>query len=261
MRCKPKKRLGQNFLLDKNIQRKIITACGFTRQDTVLEIGAGQGDLTRLISPAAADVFALELDAGLCGILEEGLKGLTNVKIIHTDILKFDLKKYFGKREKAIKVIGNIPYYISSPIIKHLFKFRGVIETVFLTVQKEFAKRMVSSPGSKEYGSLSCFVQYYTRPKILFPIKNNSFFPVPKVDSCFIRLDIKKDLVFAGSSERLLFKIIRSAFNKRRKTLRNSLEGVVREARLNRFFERYNILPNTRPERLSLNDFIALASI
>lgn len=263
MLCKPKKRLGQNFLVDKNVQRKIITACEFAPRDTVLEIGAGQGELTRLISPLVREIYALEIDACLCRILREDLRTLPNVKIINADILKFDLKKYFtakeGISEKGIKVAGNIPYYISSPIIGRLFKFRSLIDTVFLTVQKEFAGRMASGPGSKEYGSLSCFTQYYSNPKILFSIKNNSFFPVPKVDSCLVRLDIKKGLILEAGRERLLFKIIRCAFNQRRKTLRNSLEGVVSRRKLGSFFERYGIPRDTRPEKLSLSDFIALA--
>lgn len=261
MYTKPKKRLGQNFLVDKNIQRKIISACEFKPSDIVLEIGAGRGELTGLIAERVAKIYALEIDTRLCGILKENLEGKSNVEMINRDVLRFDLKKYFSKLEAKIKVIGNIPYYITTPIIEHLFKFRDKVDTIFITVQQEFARRMAAQPGSKDYGSFSCFSQYYAEPKIIFPIKRTSFSPSPKVGSCFLRMNIKRKLPLGEEEEDLLFKVIRAAFNKRRKTLRNSLKGVISSQKLEQFFSRHSLDKNIRPEDLSLQHFASLAAL
>ena len=259
MYSKPKKSLGQNFLFDKNIQRKICAACDLESSDIVLEIGAGRGELTRLIAEKVAKIYALEIDVSLCQILKDNVSGYSNIEIINQDILRFNLRRYF--KNGGIKVIGNIPYYITTPIIERLLDFRDRIDIIFLTVQKEFAKRMTAKPGSKDYGSFSCFVKYYTEPKILFPIKRTSFFPSPKVDSSLLKLQIRPNSCLKPKEERLLFRIIRAAFNKRRKTLRNSLEGVISEDKLEEFFNRYSIDKNIRPEGLSLKDFVNLANI
>ncbi len=248
-------------MTDKNIRNKIIAACDLKPSDIILEIGAGRGELTELIAKEVNKIYALEIDPYLCEILREDLKERLNAKIINQDILKFDLKKYLLKPGYKIKAIGNIPYYISSPVIEYLFKFRQVIDTVFITVQKEFARRMVAAPGSKEYGSFSCFVQYYAEPKILFYIKNTCFFPSPKVDSCFLRMAIRDNLGLCAKKEGLLFKVIRAAFNKRRKTLRNSLDGVIPQGKLEAFFHKYRILNNIRPEDLRLQDFVNLINL
>jgi 16S rRNA (adenine1518-N6/adenine1519-N6)-dimethyltransferase len=255
---KPKKSLGQNFLIDKNIQRKIIEACVFKASDNVLEIGAGRGELTRLITERVAKIYALEIDAQLCEILKTNLKDKPNVEIVNQDILKFNLNRHFSKPKGRIKVIGNIPYYITTPIIAHLLNFKDRIETIFLSVQKEFGIRMTAHPGSKDYGSFSCFIQYHTDPRIVFSIKRRSFFPPPKVDSSFLRMDIKRRLPLRRKQEELFFKIIRAAFNKRRKTLRNSLDGIMLPQKLEQFFIKYSIDRNIRPELLSLQDFTAL---
>jgi 16S rRNA (adenine1518-N6/adenine1519-N6)-dimethyltransferase len=265
MPVKPKKSLGQNFLVDKNIQRKIISSCGFTPSDIVLEIGAGRGELTRLVAEQVNRVYALEIDRSLCGILEENAGDNANVKVINQDILKFNLEEYLEKGEdklKAkVKVVGNIPYYISSPVLERLIEFRHKIDVIFITVQKEFAKRVTAKEGTKEYGSFSCFTQYYTEPKALFFIKNTSFWPSPKVDSCFLRLKIRRMPAVKVTYEGEFFKIIRAAFNKRRKTLRNSLDAVLPRYKLNAFFEKYGVDANIRPEKLSLQDFANLANI
>ncbi len=258
MRHKPKKGLGQNFLVDKNLQRKIISACEFEPFDTVLEIGPGRGELTKLIADKVLLLYALEIDGSLCGALREEFKDSPNVKIIHQDILRSKPQDYLGKPGQKIKVIGNIPYYITTPIIEHLLKYREYIATVFLTVQKEFGRRMTAAAGSKEYGSLSCFVQYYAEAAILFNLKNTCFFPAPKVDSCFLRLNIKKELPLDAERERLLFRVVRAGFNQRRKTLRNSLKGVLPRGKLDLYFSRYGLDANTRPEELSCQDFINL---
>lgn len=261
MLVRPKKRLGQNFLIDKNIQRKIIDACELEPCDIVVEIGAGRGELTRLLADKVKSVYAFEIDSGLCGILNSELKEYSNVKVINQDILKFNSKKAFAKLKNKIKLVGNIPYYITTPIIEFFFKHRDKIDEVFITVQKEFAQRMIASCSSQQYGALSCFVQYHTSPRILFQIKKNCFYPVPKVDSSFIHLKIKDKSPVRIKKEKILFRLIRAAFNQRRKTLRNSLEGIISRERLELFFNKYRIDCNIRPEKLSLKDFKNLIEI
>jgi 16S rRNA (adenine1518-N6/adenine1519-N6)-dimethyltransferase len=261
MHIKPKKGLGQNFLIDKNIQRKIIAACQFKSSNTVLEIGAGRGELTRLLADTVGRLFALEIDPFLSKILQDDFKGYPNIKIINGDILKFNLRRYFSKLKNKIKIIGNIPYYITTPIIEHLLKSRDKIDTIFLTVQKEFAKRITATSSSGDYSSFSCFLQYYTNPQILFSINKTCFRPMPKVDSSFLRLEIRQKAAVITKNEKLFFQIIRSAFNKRRKTLRNSLRDRVSPEKLDKFFIKYGINRNIRPENLTLQDFANLTNI
>ena len=261
MYLKPKKRLGQNFLIDKNIQNKIINACNLRSCDTVLEIGAGRGELTQLIAQRVNKVYAFEIDRDLCSILKDNLINHKNAAIINKDFLKVDLREYFKKSDHKVKVIGNIPYYITTPIIEYLLKYKHNLEIIFLTVQKEFALRMLSKAGNKDYGSFSCFIQYYTRPKKLFFITRACFRPIPKVDSCFLELGIRQAPPVKIENEELLFKIIRAAFNKRRKTLRNSLKGIITSEGLEEFFVKYDIDSNIRPESLTLEDFAKLSEI
>lgn len=244
---KPKKHLGQNFLVDQNIQKKIIACLELIKSDTVFEIGAGKGEITRQIAASAKKVLAVEIDKDLCTILEQNLQECPNVKIICQDILNLNLNLILSGTKA--KVFGNIPYYISSPIIEHLFKYSDKIDSIFLTVQKEFAQRLVAKPGGKIYGSFSCFVQYYTQPSIEFIIKKGCFHPVPKVDSAFVKLDVRKAPAVKVKDEELLFKIIRTAFGQRRKMLRNSLKGLVPLEKMPQ---------NLRPEELSLADFAKL---
>ncbi|MDD5692441.1 MAG: 16S rRNA (adenine(1518)-N(6)/adenine(1519)-N(6))-dimethyltransferase RsmA [Candidatus Omnitrophica bacterium] len=262
MRLKPKKRLGQNFLKDKNIQRKIIRSCALSGEDIVLEIGAGLGDLTNQLALAAKDVYALEIDRNLIPELEKNTTSLANCRVIKADILEFDINKFIreNKITQKIKVIANIPYYISSPIIERLIQYRAGISKIFLTVQKEFGRRVAASPGGKEYGSFSCFSQYYLKPKILFEIKKNSFFPAPKVDSCFLSLEVREKPAVQVEDEEKFFKLLRAAFNQRRKTLRNSLEGIVEPESLKEFLDSAGIDVNARPEMFSLSQFADLSN-
>lgn len=263
MHIKPRKRLGQNFLTDANVRRRIISSCQLTGEDSVLEIGSGKGELTRLIAQYAKRVIGLEIDQRLSQALTENLTQCENVKILRKDILKLNLKKEVlipGQITGKIKVIGNIPYYISTPIIEFIIDNKDSISSAFLTVQKEFAKRITAVCGSKDYGSFSCFVQYYTLPKVLFNISKNSFFPVPKVDSSFLTLAIRERPAVEVINEKLFFKIIRSAFGQRRKTLKNSLSGVISQETLGSFFLKKTIDPRTRPECLTLQDFASLAN-
>lgn len=263
MHVKPKKSLGQNFLIDKNIRQKIIASLELKPADIVLEIGSGHGELTGLIAESVTKLYALEIDTALYAKLKDNLKAQANIEILNKDILRFNFKKYFSKPQyykNRIKVFGNIPYYISSPIIEHLFKFKDIIDVVFITLQREFAKRITATPGSKDYGAFSCFVQYYGEPKIILNIKKTCFLPPPKVDSCLVRLRIRRDPPVRVQDKRLFFKIIRAGFNKRRKTLKNSLAGVIPQEKLGRFFKKYSIDNRIRPERLSLEDFANLSN-
>jgi 16S rRNA (adenine1518-N6/adenine1519-N6)-dimethyltransferase len=255
-----KKKLGQNFLLDKNIQKKIVNCLKLKSSDIVFEIGSGRGELTRLCAKGADKIYALEIDSNLCQEMKKNLKDFSNIKVINRDILKFNLRNYFKKNKDKLKVIGNIPYYISSPILEHLIKFRDKIDTIFITVQREFAARLVAPSGSKDYGSFSCFVQYYLEPKILLNIKKTCFLPVPKIDSSLVRLKVRQKPPVNLKNESSFFKIIRTAFNQRRKTLRNSLSSIILPNKLNEFFHKYGIDVNIRPEDLTLADFANLAN-
>ncbi|MFA4888533.1 MAG: 16S rRNA (adenine(1518)-N(6)/adenine(1519)-N(6))-dimethyltransferase RsmA [Candidatus Omnitrophota bacterium] len=246
---KPKKSLGQNFLTDGNIQRKIIDSLDLRDKDIVLEIGSGGGCLTKLIAKKVLLVYAVELDSRLCALMEDDFKQIKNIKIIHADFLKLRLETFL--KTGKVKVVGNIPYYISSPIIQRLLEFKRKIDSAYLTVQKEFALRIVSPPGPKTYGSLSVFAQYHTQPEILFYISRNCFNPSPRVDSAFIRLIPKHKQILNKQEELLFFKIVRGAFMKRRKTLKNSLQGIIPQAALGSYFSQ-------RPETLSIRDFVIL---
>jgi len=262
MYVKPKKSLGQNFLTDKNIQKKIISACALSGKEVVLEIGAGMGDLTQQLAINSRRVYALEIDRRLFPCLEGKLKVYANCRLLKGNILEFDIDKFLQGEliQQKIIVIGNIPYNISSPIIERLIQYRANIDTVFMTVQKEFGRRINARAGSKEYGSFSCFVQYYAQTKIVFEIKKGSFRPVPKVDSCFLSLKFREKPPVDVREEEFLFKLIRSAFNQRRKTLRNSLSGFISLASLEAFLDEQGIDRNVRPEELRLGEFARLSN-
>lgn len=248
---KPRKSLGQNFLVDQNIANKIIQACKLQKSDRVLEIGPGLGQLTKAIAPEVKEVLGIELDRHLCENLEKNLK-FDNIRLSCQDILQFDFRKLaFFK----VKVIGNLPYYISTPIISHLLEHKDKITAIYIALQKELGERVVASPGGKEYGAFTCFVQYHTQPKILFNIKRGCFRPQPKVDSVFLELKIRENPAVAVEDEDLFFKIIRQAFNQRRKTIINGLAGLFPKSDSKSILEKARINPQLRPEQLSLEDF------
>ncbi|MDP1853264.1 MAG: 16S rRNA (adenine(1518)-N(6)/adenine(1519)-N(6))-dimethyltransferase RsmA, partial [Candidatus Omnitrophota bacterium] len=180
----PKKSLGQNFIFDENILKKIVSHLGLEKKDTVLEIGAGLGTLTNFLIKSAGEVIALEIDKRAVEVLHDKFKDEKNIEIVNQDILKYVIPRKFIR--KKLIVVGNIPFYITSPIIERLFGFRDRIDSIFLTVQKEVAKRIAAKPSTKDYGALTCFVRYHSRPEILFDIKAGSFSPAPKVDAAFI---------------------------------------------------------------------------
>ena len=260
MHTKPKKSLGQNFLIDPNIRRKIITACALAGDDCVLEIGAGRGELSRLIAPHVEKLFVVELDQRYCLALDELFSGKSNVTVINQDILTVSLGKYARRVQKKIKVIGNIPYYISSPILAYLVRNRCLIHQAFLTVQKEFAVRLCAQAASRDYGPLSCFVQYHMHARRLFPIKKTCFLPAPRVDSEFMCLTMREQPAVEVSDEDRFFAVIRRAFGQRRKMLKNSLKGIVSQEKIADFFHTRNICATARAEELTLDDFARLAS-
>ncbi len=251
MRPKPKKRLGQNFLIDPRVREKIAAACDISERDVVLEIGPGTGELTALLAHKARRFVAVELDRDLAVELKRRFAQTANVRVINGDILASEPAEIFGK-ESGIKIVGNIPYYITTPIIEWIMKSRRICSQAFLTVQKEFAERAAASPGSKIYGRLSCFIQYYSVPRVLFSIKRGSFLPAPKVDSAFLRLDIREQPLLDPEAEERFFRILRLAFGQRRKTLRNTLKGMLSPGTI-------SAISGLRPEQLSLERFLDLA--
>ena len=252
---RPKRQLGQNFLADPNIVRKIIEACNITPEESVLEIGPGQGVLTRYLVEKTKNVIAVETDPRLCKLLEEQLAG-QSIQIIHADFLKYNLDPL----PDQLKVIGNLPYYITTPILSKLAEHRRKIKSIYITVQWELGQRIAAAFDTKEYGAFSCFVQYYLEPKILFKIKNTCFRPVPKVDSCFMQLLVREQPPERANDEKLLFQIIQFAFQQRRKTILNALSAGFEKKLLQDIFVRSGISPDKRAENLALTDFIRLSN-
>lgn len=250
----PKKHLGQNFLVDPNIKNKIIAACHLQKDDIVLEIGPGPGALTRIIVAQVKTLYAVETDAGFCEDLKRD-PDLGAVKVIHGDILKYDLKSL----PPGTTVIGNLPYYISSPIIERLIGHRSIFPQCFLTVQWEFGRRLTAQPHTKDYGSLSCFAQYYGDVKILFKIPPAAFRPAPRVVSCFVAITFREPQIKAHN-EPLLFDIIRTAFQQRRKKISNSLKTFANRETLAEIFEKCRINEGNRAENLSLADYIRITN-
>lgn len=248
---RPKKFLGQNFLADRRVQEKIIHSCDLSVEDTVVEIGPGQGAITRLIAPQVKRLICIETDRDLIVPLKEEFKG-ANVEIIHADFLKWDMP--------PCKVIGNIPYYISTPIIEKLIESRARLSRAYLTVQLEFGRRMAAQAGSKEYGSLSCFAQYWADVKVMFTIKNTCFKPAPKVDSCFVRLDFTRPAKYKPNDEELLFRLVRTAFTQRRKTFVNAAAGVAEKEKLIAVLEGLKLSANVRTEQLNLHNFVDICN-
>lgn len=221
------KRFGQNFLIDTHVLDKIIAAAGITRDDMVLEIGPGIGTMTQYLAESAHCVVAVEIDTNLIPILKETLGAYDNVTVINDDILKVDIKKlaeeYNGGR--PIKVVANLPYYITTPIIMGLFESDVPIDNITVMVQKEVADRMQVGPGSKDYGALSLAVQYYAEPYIVANVPPNCFMPRPNVGSAVIRLTRHKTPPVEVQDPALMFKLVRASFNQRRKTLQNGLKN------------------------------------
>lgn len=261
------KKFGQNFLIDGHVLDKIIAGAGVTKDDMVLEIGPGIGTMTQYLAEAAGKVVAVEIDRNLLPILQETLADYDNVKVIHADVLSLDLEKLVQEENggRPIKVVANLPYYITTPIIMALFEQHVPLANVTVMVQKEVAARMKSGPGSKDYGALSLAVQYYAEPYIVANVPCNCFMPRPNVDSAVIRLTRYEEPPVQVKDEKMLFKIIRASFNQRRKTLQNGLNN---SSELN--FTKDQIAaaiaeagfpPSVRGEALTLEQFAKLTDI
>lgn len=221
------KRFGQNFLIDTHVLERIIEASEITKDDFVLEIGPGIGTMTQYLAEAAREVTAVEIDDALIPILKDTLKEWDNVTVLHGDILKTDIRKIADEKNQGrpIKVVANLPYYITTPIIMGLFESHVPVDSITVMVQKEVADRMQTGPGSKDYGALSLAVQYYAEPKIVANVPPNCFMPRPKVGSAVIRLTRHEVMPVETKNEKLMFSIIRASFNQRRKTLANGLKN------------------------------------
>ncbi len=257
----PLKRFGQNFLIDKNIVRKIIASVSITKDDRVLEIGPGRGILTHELAESARSVAAIEIDRGLCLELE-ARNNFPNLDILCKDILKFNIARFAKKNKiKSFKVVANLPYYITTPIIEYLFINRRYIKDIFIMVQREVAERMISCPKRKTYSAFSCFINYFSTPDALFNIKGSSFFPKPKVDSSFVRLSLFSDPVkYHGvRSEKLLFEIMRAAFGQRRKQIGGVLARKLGRQAMSKLG--CNAFLRCRAQDLSLKDFISLSNL
>ena len=221
------KKFGQNFLIDTNILEEIIDSAGITKDDMILEIGPGIGTMTQYLCEAAGAVAAVEIDKNLIPILHDTLSEYDNVEIINEDILKVDIAALAEEKNggKPIKVVANLPYYITTPIIMGLFESHVPIESITVMVQKEVADRMQCGPGSKDYGALSLAVQYYAKPEIVANVPPNCFMPRPNVGSAVIRLTRHEKPPVEVIDEKLMFRLIRASFNQRRKTLVNGLKN------------------------------------
>ena len=261
------KRFGQNFLIDTRVLDRIIEASEITKDDFVLEIGPGIGTMTQYLAYAAREVYAVEIDKSLIPILEDTLSDYDNVTVINEDILKVNIAKLAEEKNggRPIKVVANLPYYITTPIIMGLFESHVPVESITVMVQKEVADRMQVGPGTKDYGALSLAVQYYAKPYIVANVPPNCFMPRPKVGSAVIRLTRHAETPVQVDDEKLLFQIIRASFNQRRKTLANGLknyEGLSFEKEtIEAAIAECGFSPSVRGEALSLEEFAKLANV
>lgn len=260
------KKFGQNFLIDPHVLDKIIAAAEITKDDFVLEIGPGIGTLTQYLAEAAREVVAVEIDSSLIPILEDTLSSYDNVSVINEDVLKVDLKKLAEERNggKPIKVVANLPYYITTPIIMGLFESHVPLKSLTVMVQKEVALRMQAGPGTKDYGALSLAVQYYADPYLAANVPPNCFMPRPNVGSAVIRLTRFEETPVKVTDEALLFRLIRASFNQRRKTLQNGLinspELHFSKEQVAAAIETLGVSPSVRGEALTLEQFAALCN-
>ena len=261
------KKFGQNFLIDEHVLEKIISAAGIGPDDFVVEIGPGIGTMTQYLAHAARGVAAVEIDKALIPILQDTLSAYDNVTVINEDVLKVDLKELAEKMNEGrpVKVVANLPYYITTPIIMGLFESHVPVESITVMVQKEVAERMQAGPGTKDYGALSLAVQYYAEPYIVANVPPNCFMPRPNVGSAVIRLQVHKNPDIRVKDESLMFRIIRASFNQRRKTLQNSIShdpqlGISKEV-VARILEEMGLSATIRGEALSLQQFAQFSDL
>lgn len=262
------KKFGQNFLIDENVVEKIVRDAGVTKDDFVLEIGPGIGTMSQILCENAREVVAVEIDDKLIPILtEDTLSWYDNVTVIHEDILKLDIVKLANERNggKPIKVVANLPYYITTPIIMGLFESHVPLDSITIMVQKEVADRMQVGPGTKDYGALSLAVQYYAKPQIILNVPASCFMPRPNVDSAVIQLTRYEKPPVEVKDEHLMFRLIRASFNQRRKTMTNSVgnspELSVSKEQMAAALEKCGLSATVRGEALTLAQFAELANV
>lgn len=261
------KKFGQNFLIDTHVLEKIIASAGVTQEDFVLEIGPGIGTMTQYLCESAREVVAVEIDQNLIPILHDTLGAYDNVTVINEDILKLDIAKLARERNggNPIKVVANLPYYITTPIIMGLFESHVPIESITVMVQKEVADRMQVGPGTKDYGALSLAVQYYAKPEIVANVPPNCFMPRPNVGSAVIRLTRHDTVPVDVEDEKLMFAIIRASFNQRRKTLANGLSNApgirLSKEEIQESITELGVPVTIRGEALTLQQFAELSNI
>ncbi len=261
------KKFGQNFLIDTHVLDKIISAAEITKNDLVVEIGPGIGTMTQYLACAAREVVAIEIDKMLIPILQDTLSEYDNVTIIHEDVLKVDLNKLAEEKNggRPVKVVANLPYYITTPIIMGLFENHVPVHSITIMVQKEVADRMRMGPGTKDYGALSLAVQYYAEPYLVANVPQNCFMPRPKIGSAVIRLTVHENPPVTVRDEKLMFQLIRASFNQRRKTLANGLNNSPElhysKEQIAQAIESLELSPSVRGEALTLEQFARLADI
>lgn len=253
------KKLGQNFLIDETVVRRIVEAAELTPEDTVLEVGPGIGTLTQGLAESGANVVAVELDKRLLPVLDVTLEGYDNVRIVNGDILQVDIMEQVQKPD--FKCCANLPYYITTPIIFAILEKRLPMERLVVMVQKEVAERMAAKPGSKDYGALSVAIQYFTEPEIAFIVPPSSFIPAPSVDSAVIVCKRRSTPPVEVCDENLFFRVVKAAFSLRRKMLSNSLKNMgIKGEQVNKWLELAGVDGKRRAETLSLEDFAALTN-
>ena len=260
------KKFGQNFLIDTTVLDRIVAAAEITKEDCVLEIGPGIGTMTQYLAESAGEVIAVEIDKALIPILEDTLSAYDNVTVINDDILKVDINKIVQEHNggRPIKVVANLPYYITTPIIMGLFESHVPLCSITIMVQKEVAERMQVGPGTKDYGALSLAVQYYAKPEIVANVPPNCFIPRPNVGSAVIRLTRYENSPVEVLDEKKMFSLIRASFNQRRKTLVNGIGNAAEvpytKEQVAMALEKMNLSPTIRGEALTLEQFAKLSN-
>jgi 16S rRNA (adenine1518-N6/adenine1519-N6)-dimethyltransferase len=259
----PRKKWGQHFLEDRNVLKKVVKVAEIAKEDVILEVGPGLGEMTQALAHEARKVIAVEIDARLVEILKGKLVDLPNVEIIRSDILKFDVRKHLGSEKRRVKVVANLPYQISTPLLFHFIDSRELYSVLILMLQREVAERMVAPPGKKTYGPLSVLVQSVADISICFIVKPSAFFPPPEVESAVIRLSWKEKPLIAPEQEEGFRAVVKGSLGYRRKTLANALKhsDLLLPEDLEKKLEEIGIDPRRRPETLSVQEFVDLASV